>query len=75
MEFRYLRDGTVVKCRYDEAMKGLLDGWLGLFKEHMDTGKFPVSQFADNPQTGHPDPCKATYCTYGDICGKEGGRQ
>ena len=75
VEFRYLRDGTAVKCRYDVAMKGLLDGWLGLFKEHMDTGKFPVSQFADNPQPGHPDPCKATYCTYGDICGKEGGRQ
>ena len=72
-EFRYLRDGTTVKCRYDDTMKDLLAARMACFKEHMDKGEFPVSQYAGNPQPGHPDPCKDSNCKYGDICGKKGG--
>ena len=62
-EYRYLRLGEVVTCRYDDEMKNALLERLNSFKESVLKGDFPLSQ----PEEG-ADPCN--YCKYGNICGK-----
>jgi RecB family exonuclease len=68
-EYRYIRLGETVSCKYDEEMKTLLDQKLKIFKEAMDSYEFPLSTLAINRSEDDPDPCK--YCKYGMICGKE----
>lgn len=63
-EYRYLRLGETVSCRYDEDMKRQLSERLDQFKHYMQVGYFPV---AETPEEGK-DPCK--YCKYETICGK-----
>ncbi len=62
-EYRYLRLGEVVTCKYDDEMKNALLQRLNEFKESMLKGEFPLPQ----PEEG-ANPCR--YCKYGNICGK-----
>ena len=55
-EFRYIRLGRTVKCKYDDEMKEALDSELKLFKEAMLGGKFPCGT------------SNCTYCSFSDIC-------
>ena len=60
-EYRYLRDGITVPCRYDEAMKEKLNEKLLTFKNALDSGIFPLAE--------GKDACK--YCTLAGICGRK----
>ena len=60
-EYRYLRDGITVPCRYDESMKEKLDARLAILKEALTTGQFPVAE--------RNDACR--YCTLAGICGRD----
>jgi len=68
-EFRYIRLGKTVKCRYDEDMKKELSARLSQFKECLETGDFPIPKSVGNRKEDTPDPCK--FCKLGDICGKD----
>jgi len=68
-EYRYLRKGMTVTCRYDDGMKDHLDGFLIELRESIENNDFPRIESAEN--------CK--YCKMADICrwtedneGKEG---
>lgn len=61
-EYRYLRDGITVSCRYDEEMKSRLTEKLQTFKKALDTGVFPAE-----PQGNGCD-----YCSFADLCEKCG---
>jgi CRISPR-associated protein Cas4 len=63
-EYRYLRKGETVSCRYDEEMKKSLAERLELFRKCMQSGYFPTGPVSENGT----DPC--TYCKYGQVCGK-----
>ncbi len=63
-EYRYLRRGETVTCKYDDEMKEQLKERLEIFKEHMQSGEFPIPVI-DNEH----DPCH--FCKYGPICGKQ----
>lgn len=67
-EYRYIRLGETVKCRYDDSMKQMLYDKLSDFKQHMEDGDFPIADLAVFRNENDPDPCK--YCKYGIICGK-----
>ena len=58
-EYRYLRDGVTVPCRYDDSMKEKLDAKLHLFKNALATGQFPTAESKS----------ACTYCTLAGICG------
>lgn len=60
-EYRYLRDGIIIPCRYDDAMKEKLNTKLTEFKLALDAGEFPI---AENDKA-------CTYCTLAGICGNE----
>lgn len=60
-EYRYLRDGVTVPCRYDDAMKEKLNEKLLAFKNALTTGQFPCAASKDS--------CK--YCTLANICGRD----
>ncbi|MBP3278772.1 MAG: PD-(D/E)XK nuclease family protein [Butyrivibrio sp.] len=62
-EFRYLRLGETVTCKYDDEMKNALKERLNFFKESMEKGEFPLPESEEGA-----DSCK--YCKYGAICGK-----
>ena len=68
-EYRYIRLGETVSCKYDKEMKDKLNDKLMEFKEIMENTSFAVSDFAINRTDDDPDPCK--FCKYGMICGKE----
>ena len=72
-QYRYLRQGKNVDCKYDDAIKDELNKKLTEFKSHLDTGDFPISNYAIKRDKDDPDPCR--YCKYGLVCGKqrEGG--
>ena len=76
-EYRYLKLGRTVTCRYDEEMKRKLSEKLSVFKKHLDAFDFPIPDqaYAENRKTGDQDPCR--YCRFGLICGKgsEGGAE
>ena len=63
-EYRYIRLGETVTCRYDDDIKRQLTELLTQFKDCMETGSFPLAQ---KPE-GADDPCR--YCKYKQICGK-----
>ncbi len=67
-EFRYIRLGETVSCKYDDEMKAQLNEKLCRFKEILTASEFPVSEFAIKRTNDDPDPCK--YCKFGMICGK-----
>ena len=63
-EFRYIRRGETVSCKYNEEMKAKLAEKLSFFRDSLISGDFPV---AEVPEDGS-DPCH--FCKYGSICGK-----
>lgn len=60
-EYRYLRDGITIPCRYDADMKDKLNAKMLTFKEALDTGQFPCAT----------DKKACEYCSLADICGKD----
>jgi len=67
-EFRYLRKGETISCRYDDEMKQLLSEKLTLFKHHLETMDFPIPESVLNKEKTDENPCK--YCKFGLVCGK-----
>ena len=63
-EYRYLRLGETVTCRYDDDMKRQLLERLEQFKSAMLSGSFPAA----GPTEDGDDPCR--FCKYGPVCGK-----
>ena len=63
-EYRYLRLGETVSCRYDDEMKRSLSERLETFQRCMRDGSFPTVQESEDGT----DPCR--FCKYGLICGK-----
>ena len=57
-EYRYLRDGVTVSCRYDDAMKEKLNDKLLVFKNALTTGWFPAAEKSS----------ACTYCRLMNIC-------
>lgn len=70
-EFRYIRLGDTVSCKYDDEMKQKLFDKLTVFKDHMKTAYFPIPDkaYEENQEDGGSDQCK--YCKFALICGKE----
>ena len=64
-EYRYLRLGETVTCRYDDDMKKQLFERLVHFKRSMQNGDFPAAVISEDGD----DPCH--FCKYKGICGKE----
>ena len=67
-EYRYIRLGQKVRCKYDEAVKLKLNSMLTDFKDELEKSVFPVSLLAIDRAPDDADPCE--YCKYGAICGK-----
>ena len=69
-EYRYIRLGESVFCKYDDEIKGKLFEKLTKFREHLEAADFPIpaEAYEENRSDGDPDPC--AYCKYGMICGK-----
>ena len=63
-EYRYIRLGETVTCRYDDDMKRQLFERLTFFKNSMLSGDFPVAEIEE----GGDDPCH--FCKYKAICGR-----
>ena len=61
-EFRYIRLGQTVKCKYDREMKKKLTEALTLFKKTMESGEFLCCNSLD-------DTC--SYCQYLGVCNKD----
>lgn len=64
-EFRYMRLGKTVSCRYDDEIKAELSEKLKLFKKHIEEADFPIPDSAYDEDS---DTCK--FCKYGAVCGK-----
>lgn len=60
-EFRYIRLGEIVKCKYDDEMKSKLEFALQQFKKMMEDGEFKCCNSLD-------DSC--TYCKFLWVCSK-----
>ena len=69
-EYRYIRLGGTVSCRYDGEIKRLLNEKLTQFKTSLESGDFPTARQPEDASKG-TDPCR--YCKYSEICGKEDG--
>lgn len=69
-EYRYIRLGETVRCKYDDEKKNELFEKLTDFKKHLENADFPIPEAAykENKENDDPDPCH--YCKYGLICGK-----
>ena len=69
-EYRYIRLGETVSCKYDQEMKDALKAKLTDFKDRLISADFPIpdNAYEENREKNDPDPCK--YCKYGLICGK-----
>lgn len=63
-EYRHIRLGETVTCRYDDDMKRQLFERLTFFKNSMLSGNFPVAEIEE----GGDDPCH--FCKYKAICGR-----
>ena len=69
-EYRYIRLGETVNCRYDEANKQKLGEKLTQFRHSLENGDFPTAVQLEDVSDG-TDPCR--YCRYAEICGKQNG--
>ena len=72
-EYRYIRLGKTVKCRYDDEMKARLADKLSAFRRQLEEAEFPVSPYAITRTAQDPDPCR--FCKFGMICGKNSGKE
>ena len=61
-EFRYIKLGETISCKYDEEMKDALKAKLEQFKSSVESGDFPLAE----------DISVCKYCQYGAICGING---
>ncbi len=70
-EYRYIRLGQTVSCRYDDKMKEDLSNMLDYFKQHVEMADFPINPkaYEENREKGEKDPC--FFCKYGLVCGKD----
>lgn len=64
-EYRYLRKGLSVSCKYDDEMKNKLNDKLVAFKTAIENNDFPRNET--------PNSCK--YCKMNDICNWESERK
>ena len=64
-EYRYIRRGETVTCRFDKDMKQKLSDRLTLFKNSVQSGSFPAANASEDGE----NPCK--YCKYRSICGRD----
>ena len=74
-EYRYIKLGKTVSCKYDDEIKQALAQKLEEFKQAIISFDFPVSENADC-SNNEKNPC--TYCKFGMICGEitsEGGAE
>lgn len=62
-EYRYIRLGKTVTCRFDEEIKRQLSECLTQFKDCMESGSFPAAKASEDGS----DPCE--YCKFQSICG------
>ena len=62
-EFRYIRLGETVSCRYDDDMKKQLSELLQKFRTAMEKGNFPPARIQEDGE----NPC--LFCGYKEICG------
>lgn len=69
-EYRYIRLGETVSCRYDEEIKQQLTDKLTQFKNSLESGDFPTAKQSEDTSKG-ADPCR--WCKYSEICGKQDG--
>ena len=60
-EFRYLRLGQNISCRYDEDMKATLNDMLLEFMDSVKNNDYPCAETDDKGE-----PCK--YCSYARLC-------
>ena len=60
-EYRYLRDGLLIPCRYDDSMKEKLNTKLLEFKKALEAGQFPPAESER----------ACTYCTLAGICNND----
>ena len=67
-EYRYIRLGETVTCRYDDEMKRQLAERLTAFRSSMESGTFPLPELPQTAKDGN-DPCQ--YCKFPEICGKK----
>ena len=63
-EYRYIRLGETIRCRYDLEMKERLAAKLEQFKTGIQNGSFPIAE----PSEDEDDPCR--YCRYITVCGR-----
>jgi len=63
-EFRYIRLGETITCKYDDEMKKALSDMLEYFKTSVSSFDFPYLE----PTEDNEDPCK--YCRFKHICNK-----
>ncbi len=61
-EYRYIRRGETVTCRYDDDMKQKLNDLLKNFKESLENGYFPAACTGE----GGWENCK--FCKYQSLC-------
>lgn len=65
-EFRYIRLGETISCKYDDDMKVQLNEMLMRFKDCMLRGDFEIAVVDEENKN---DPCH--FCKYASICGKQ----
>ena len=65
-EFRYIKVGQNIDCKYDDEIKGALNDKLAEFKSGLESGEFPISSAAFDTDGGSP--CK--FCKYISVCGR-----
>ncbi|MDO5133016.1 MAG: PD-(D/E)XK nuclease family protein [Eubacteriales bacterium] len=63
-EYRYIRLGETVTCRFDDDMKRQLSERLTLFRNCMQSGSFPAAEASGEGE----EPCR--YCKYKSVCGR-----
>jgi len=64
-EYRYIRLGETVSCKYDDEMKEKLLGKLKEFKKHLDASDYPLPSVGEDDN----DPCR--FCKYATVCGRD----
>ncbi len=69
-EYRYIRLGQTVTCKWDQETKTRLGEMLENFKHDMTHDYFRLNYITeDEANSSKNDPCR--YCKFGSVCGKE----
>ena len=62
-EYRYLREGATVSCRYDSGMREQVSRILEEFRDSLENSNYPI------PEDAGPDSDTCKFCKYMAICG------